>query len=91
MYLVIKEMYRVLKKNKSAVIVVGNSNIKGVDSETHFCLAEIGNIIGFKLIGINKRQLDRDRRMMPTRWNQNKNSPIESRIHEEYVIILQKT
>ena len=90
MYEVIKEMHRVLKKNKTLVVVVATSNIKGVDSETHTCLSEIGILVGFKLIGINKRLLDRDRRMMPTRWNQNKNSQIESRMHEEYVIIFQK-
>lgn len=91
MFGVIKEMHRVLRKKKVAVIVVATSNIKGIDSKTHLCLAEIGTEIGFKLIGINKRQLDRDKRMMPTRWNQNKNSQIESRMHEEYVIIFQKT
>ncbi|MFH1196656.1 MAG: DNA methyltransferase [bacterium] len=87
---VIEEMYRTIKKNKAAIIVVATSIIKGIDSQTHKCLAEIGVQKGFKLIGINERQLDRDRRMMPTRWKRDETSQIESRMHEEYVIIFQK-
>lgn len=90
MYQVINEMFRVLKRNKTAVVVVATSSIKGVDSETHTCLAEIGKMVGFSLIGMNKRQLDRDRRMMPARWQKNTTSQIEERMHEEYVIIFQK-
>lgn len=91
MYLAIREMFRVIKNNKAVVIVVASSVIKGVDTLTHECLTEIGKEIGFKLIGINRRELDRDRRMMPTRWNRDENSQIETRMHEEHVIIFQKT
>ncbi len=88
---VIQEMYRVIKPLKTVVIVVASSVIKGVDTLTHECLINIGNEIGFKLIGINQRQLDRDRRMMPTRWKRDETSQIETRMHEEHVIILQKS
>lgn len=90
MYAVIKEMFRLIKNNKTVVIVVASSIIKGVDTLTHECLTDIGKEIGFKLIGINRRELDRDRRMMPTRWKRNENSQIETRMHEEHVIIFQK-
>lgn len=90
MHQVISEMFRVLKKNKTAVVVVATSNIKGIDSETHTCLAKIGAMVGFSLVGMNKRQLDRDRRMMPARWQKNTSSQIEERMHEEFVIIFQK-
>ncbi len=91
MFLVIREMYRVIKPKKAVVIVVASSVIKGVDTLTHECLSDIGKEIGFNLIGINQRQLDRDKRMMPTRWKRDQTSQIETRMHEEHVIIFQKT
>jgi hypothetical protein len=83
---VIAEMQRVLKKGKAAVIVVGTSNLRGVDVETHRGLAAIGESSGFDLAGIGVRRLDRDKRMMPARWGNRRHSQIEERMHEEYVI-----
>ena len=88
---VIREMWRVLRSGKPAVIVVGSSRIKGLDVETHKGLAVIGEYAGFDLAGIGKRQLDRDKRMMPARWGQRGQSQIEERMHEEYVIGLVKS
>ena len=87
---VIGEMYRVLKSGKPAVVVVGTSQLRGIDVETQKGLAAIGESAGFKLAGIGVRRLDRDRRMMPARWNKNNHSQIESRMHEEHVIGLVK-
>ena len=83
---VITEMKRVLKNGRAAVIVVGTSNLCGMDVETHNGLAAIGENVGFDLAGIGVRRLDRDKRMMPARWNKNQHSQIENRMHEEYVI-----
>lgn len=82
---VIAEMQRVLKKDRPAVIVVGTSNLRGIDVETHKGLAAIAEGVGFHLAGIGARRLDRDKRMMPARWN-GRQSQIEERMHEEYVI-----
>ena len=87
---VIVEMQRVLKKGKAAVIVVGTSHLRGMDVETQKGLAAIGKNIGFDLAGIGVRRLDRDKRMMPTRWGNKRHSQIEERMHEEYVIGLVK-
>lgn len=84
------EMYRVLKKGRAAVIVVGTSNLRGINVETQQCLAAIGEDAGFDLAGIGVRRLDRDRRMMPARWGKEQHSQIEKRMHEEYVIGLVK-
>ena len=62
---VIAEMGRVLKQGRAAVIVVGTSNLRGIDVETHRGLAAIAESIGFDLAGIGTRRLDRDKRMMP--------------------------
>lgn len=85
----ISEMYRVLRPNTAAIIVVGTSTIRGINVETHLCLADIAAEIGFQVIGIADRQLDRNRRMMPARFKKSA-SMIEQRIHEEYVIGLLK-
>ena len=89
MRLVLGEMMRVLKPGKAAVVVVGPSTIRGAALETHVHLATLASHEGFKVVGVQKRQLDRNRRMMPARFNHN-NSGIELRIHEEYVIGLLK-
>ena len=88
---VIVEMRRVLKKDRAAVIVVGTSNLRGIDVETHKGLAAIAESIGFDIAGIGVRRLDRDKRMMPARWNGLRQSQIEERMHEEYIIGLAKS
>ena len=88
---VISEMQRVLKRGGAAVIVVGTSNLRGIDVETHRGLASIGESSGFDLGGIGVRRLDRDKRMMPARWGPQSNSQIEARMHYEYVIGLVKS
>jgi DNA modification methylase len=82
---IIKEMYRVLKHGKACIIVVGSSVLSGFDVETHLCLAEIGKQHGFDLPHIGERNIDRDKRMLPTSRNKN-DSQIETRMHKEYVI-----
>jgi len=82
----LREMYRVLKPGKAAVVVVGNSDLRGRDTETQNCLAEIGQSLGFEVLGINVRALDRNRRMLPAGGQINLQSQIQQRMHEEYVI-----
>lgn len=80
------EIFRVLRPEKSAIVVVGSSVMRGIDTETEKCLAEIGERIGFEVPTIGVRQLDRDRRMLPAGIKRNKDSQIQQRMHEEYVI-----
>ena len=87
---VIAEMRRVLKEGGAAVLVVGASNLRGMDVETHRGLAAIGESLGFHLAHIGARRLDRDKRMMPARWGSKRVSRIEHRMHEEHVIGLVK-
>ena len=87
---VLKEMLRVLKPGRAAVLVVGTSNLRGLDVETHKGLAAVAEQVGFQLVKIAVRRLDRDRRMMPARWGSAKGSQIEQRMHEEQVLGLLK-
>jgi DNA modification methylase len=90
MKIVIKEVHRVLKMNKNAVIVIGSSTMRGVETQTHLNLIEIAKEVGFQMVGVAKRLIDRDRRMMPARNRSDNSSQIEMRMHEEYVIGLRK-
>lgn len=82
----LKEMHRVLKPGKAAIVVVGSSIMKGIDTETHICLSEIGSSIGFWEPFIGIRELDRNKRMLPASKKINLTSQIQKRMHEEYVI-----
>ena len=87
---VFAETHRILKPGKAAIVVVGSSNLRGIDVETHKGLAALGVAAGFQLAHIGVRRLDRDKRMMPARWAKNGASQIEQRMHEEHVIGLLK-
>ena len=88
---VLGEMHRVLRAGGSAVVVVGTSTLRGMDVETHKALAAIAEDLGFACAGIGVRRLDRDKRMMPARWGNSRESQIEHRMHEEYAIGLVRT
>jgi DNA modification methylase len=87
---VLAEMYRVLRGNAAAIVVVGPSVIRGINVETHQCLADIAAELGFDVVGVVQRMLDRNKRMMPARFGKKTDSMIEQRMHEEYVIGLLK-
>jgi DNA modification methylase len=89
--LFLREMLRVLKPGRAAIVVVGPSTMRNVDTQTGQCLAEIGKSLGFTAVEIGVRKLDRDKRMMPARRKLTEDSTqIEERMHEEYVIALMK-
>jgi DNA modification methylase len=87
---VLAEMYRVLRKDSPAIVVVGPSVMRGIDVQTHHCLAEIAQETGFSVVGVVQRSLDRNKRMMPARFGKKTDSMIEQRMHEEYVLGLLK-
>jgi len=82
----LSEIHRVLKPDHAAIVVVGNSRIRNVDIKIQVCFQIIGEHIGFEHVYTGIRRLDRNKRMMPARWNKSNNTGIEARMHEEYVI-----
>ena len=86
----IEEMYRVMRPGCAVVIVVGPSTMRGQRIATQEYLAGIAEQVGFVVVGVPERALDRDKRMMPARWGNRGNEGIELRMHEEYVIGLVK-
>jgi DNA modification methylase len=86
MFFALKEMHRVLKPNKAAIVVVGNSILAGEDADVPNCLDDIGKAVGFEVPRIGIRQLDRNKRMLPAGMDINKASQIQQRMHEEHII-----
>jgi len=83
---VLQSTYRVLKPGRAAVFVVATSNMRGIDTQTQNCLADIGRAIGFEVPAIGVRRLDRNRRMMPAGMKIDHTSQIQQRMHEEFVL-----
>jgi DNA modification methylase len=90
MKFVLTEMYRVLRNDSAAIVVVGTSMMRDINVQTHYCLADIAAGLGFDVAGVVQRILDRNKRMMPARFGKKTDSMIEQRMHEEYVIGLLK-
>ena len=89
----IAEMQRVIRPGRAVILVVGPSTMRGQRIATQDYLAGIAEQVGFNVVGVLERPLDRDKRMMPARWgNQhgNGNEGIELRLHQEYVVALVK-
>ncbi len=84
------EMFRVLRAGRAAGVVVGPSTMRGIRVQTQEHLAEISQQLGFDVVGIGKRSLDRNRRMMPFRRGKPTLTGIEQRLHEEFVLGLVK-
>ena len=86
-------MHRVIRPGRAVIIVVGPSTMRGQRIATQDYLAAIAEQVGFEVVGVTIRPLDRDRRMMPAHWGNRGNGDnegIELRLHEEYVLGLMK-
>ncbi|MBA2123867.1 hypothetical protein B9J78_02860 [bacterium Unc6] len=75
------EMNRVLKKDKTCVIVVGNSSLEYELIESHNFFAEMGEKIGFKPIKTIFRNIDKTRKYT---------SADIGKIDDEYILVMQK-
>jgi len=89
MQIVLSEMLRVLMPGRAAVLVVGSSNIRGVEIHAPTIVAELAQAVGFDLAGLAKREIPRNARMMPVSHHSERTG-IEARMHEEGVIGLLK-
>jgi hypothetical protein len=85
----LSEMYRVLRRRRSAVVVVGSSTVRNVVVDTPLILAEIGERLGFRLVALREREIDRDRRLMPISRHSDERG-IEARMHREHVVAFVK-
>ncbi len=83
MALVMKNSYKILKKDREMILIVGNNKVCGYNVNTHDMLAEIGESVGFKRELVIKDRI-RSRGMITRR---HKNGGL---IEDEYIVVLRK-
>lgn len=77
----IEEMYRVLKPGSHCVIVIGNSDIRDINVQTHKILHELASDVGFLNERTIPRNLDSNKRSLPTNRGDMKDG-----MHDEHVL-----
>lgn len=85
----LREMLRVTAYGRAVILVVGSSTICGIGIKVPAVTAELAVSVGFHLVGVARREIVRDARMMPISHRSDRNG-IEARMHEEGVIGLIK-
>jgi len=88
---VLAEVSRVLKQTGEAVIVVGNSTIRGVFVKNSRALAYLGKVNGLSLSSTRRRQLLENRRYLPPPGKRISGKLLRSRMGEEVVLRFRKT
>ncbi len=84
---IISEMKRVLKKNKPAYVVIGNSNIKGNHIQNNKILQFAAKRIGFTVKDEKTREIPDSKRYLPIQVSNN--NALASRMRTEHIIQLQ--
>jgi len=92
---VFAEMYRILKPNGKACIIIGNTNLRGIEISNAQVAAEQMQRSGFKKIEFIKREIPNK---MITPWRDlktgkftGKDNPSKTRAYEyEYVVVMEK-
>ena len=83
MVLVMQNFYKILKKDRVMILIVGNNKVCGYEVNTHDMLAEIGESVGFRREMVIKDRI-RSRGMITRR---HKNGGL---IEDEYIVVLRK-
>ncbi|MDP3763736.1 MAG: DNA methyltransferase [bacterium] len=92
---VFSEMYRILKPGGKACVIIGNTNLRGVEISNAQVAAEQMQVAGFKKLDFIKREIPNK---MITPWRDiesgkftGKNNPSKTRAYEfEYVVVMEK-
>ena len=84
---IVSEMRRVLKKNKPAYVVIGNSKIKGNHIQNNKILQFAAKRIGFTVKGEKTREIPDSKRYLPIQVSNN--NALASRMRTEHIIQLQ--
>jgi SAM-dependent methyltransferase len=87
---VFAEIGRVLKKNGEAVLVVGNSMLRGVFLKNSRALTSLGEANGLVLIATRRRPLLENRRYLPPPGRRISGKQLRSRMREEVVLRFSK-
>jgi SAM-dependent methyltransferase len=90
MNFVIAEIARVLRPQGKAVVVVGNSTLRGAFLRNSDLIIELGRLNGLSLTNRQRRRIPLSRRYLPPPSSQASTMPLASRMRTEVVLTLQK-
>ena len=88
---VLGEISRILKRAGTAVIVVGNSTIRGIFISNSRVLTHLARNKGLTLASARRRPLQENRRYLPPPNHKNAGPTLKSRMNEEVILTFQKT
>lgn len=87
---VLAEISRVLKRSGEALIVVGNSTIRGTFINNSRALTHLAKLNGLVLASARKRELKESRRYLPPPGNLTSGVTLRSRMNEEVILTFGK-
>jgi hypothetical protein len=87
---VMSEINRVLRRKGEAVLVVGDSTIRGVFVRNSWALAFLGRRHGLTLESTRRRPLQENRRYLPPPQHQASGMQLRSRMREEVILAFRK-
>ena len=87
---VLAEISRVLKHSGEALVVVGNSTIRGIFINNSKVLTRLARSNGLRLSSTRRRELEQSRRYLPPPGNVASGKTLRSRMNEEVILAFQK-
>jgi SAM-dependent methyltransferase len=87
---VLAEINRILKRAGTAVIVVGNSTIRGIFINNSRMLTRLARGNGLRLVSARRRVLQENRRYLPPPGHAKSGASLRSRMNEEVILAFQK-
>lgn len=86
---IIKESSRVLKKNRNATFVIGNSSLKGVYIDNTLIAAGAAYACGLKLVDSKEREIPQNKRYLPPPSGTS-NTGLNARMRTETILTFKK-
>jgi hypothetical protein len=87
---VLAEISRILKRSGRAVLVVGNSTIRGIFINNSRVLTRLAKANGLQLASARRRELKESKRYLPPPGNLTSGVMLRSRMNEEVILTFQK-
>jgi DNA modification methylase len=87
---VLAEISRILKRSGNALIVVGNSTIRGIFINNSKMLTRLAKENGLSLKASRRRDLRESRRYLPPPGNATSGATLRTRMNEEVILTFQK-
>ena len=87
---VLAEICRILKTSGKAVIVVGNSTIRGIFINNSKMLTRLAQTNGLQLTSARRRELQESRRYLPPPRLKRSGTALRSRMNEEVILAFRK-